>query len=197
MAKSGHNGHREAHQTETPDASHIRNVTVTHEMSDVNIGAILKFVVALTVITVAVYLLMLLLFNSLNSRELNKEAESPPGPMAINEQQRLPPEPRLQAAPGFGEDLAKSAGEKGDTPKDPQWEIRVLRRRWSDGLENGLRDQNGRVVGMPIEDALKKVIENKQLVPRSSGDSGASIENYGLSMPTAASSGRRVEKRRQ
>ena len=46
------------HRTETPDVSHIRNVEVTHERSDVNVSAIVKFVLALTVMTVVVYILM-------------------------------------------------------------------------------------------------------------------------------------------
>jgi len=36
MAKHTGNGH----QTETPDVSHIRNVEVTHESSDVNVRAV-------------------------------------------------------------------------------------------------------------------------------------------------------------
>jgi len=59
MAK--HSGN--VHKTETPDVSHIRNVEVTHETSDINVNGVLTFVVALTILTVAVYVGMLLLFN--------------------------------------------------------------------------------------------------------------------------------------
>ena len=33
------------HKTETPDVSHIRNVEVTHETSDVNVRGVLTFAV--------------------------------------------------------------------------------------------------------------------------------------------------------
>ena len=49
MAKHDHNGH--GHVTEVPDTSHIKNVDVTHETSDVNVPALLKFVLALTIMT--------------------------------------------------------------------------------------------------------------------------------------------------
>jgi len=40
MAREKSNGHRgDAHKTETPDVSHIRNVEVTHEKSDVSVRA--------------------------------------------------------------------------------------------------------------------------------------------------------------
>ena len=49
-------------RTETPDVSHIRNVEVTHERSDVNVSAIVKFVLSLNVMTVVVYIIILGMF---------------------------------------------------------------------------------------------------------------------------------------
>ena len=57
---------------------------------------------ALVVMTVVVYVLMWLLFGFFNAQEVKKEGEAPAGPMAMTEQESLPPEPRLQAARGFG-----------------------------------------------------------------------------------------------
>jgi hypothetical protein len=102
MAKHGHSGNGHGHVTETPDVSHVRNPDVTHEMSDVNVPGILKFVVGLVVMTFGVYILMWLLFSFFNAQEVRKEGEAPPGPMAMTEQESLPPEPRLQASKGFG-----------------------------------------------------------------------------------------------
>ena len=80
--------------------SHIKNVDVTHEASDVDISSILKFVMGLTVLGVVVFVLMWGMFRLLSAQEAEKEP--PPGPMAMTEQERLPPPPRLQAAKGFG-----------------------------------------------------------------------------------------------
>ena len=38
------------HKTETPDVSHIRNVEVTHETSDINVMGVLMFVVELSLV---------------------------------------------------------------------------------------------------------------------------------------------------
>ena len=196
MAKVGQRGNGRGHITETPDVSHLKNVEVSHEVSDVNVSPILKFVAGLTVLIVVVYVLVLLLFDFLNHREVKREPA--PGPMAMSEQERLPPEPRLQSAPGFPGDLAKSAGEGGsDEPKDPLWEIRFLRKQWNDTLENGPRDQSGRIVGLPIEQAMQKVLEDKVLASRSQQNPSSNLDDYALSMPTAASSGRTTEKRKQ
>ena len=92
---------------------------------------------------------------------------------------RLPPEPRLQSAPGFAEELEKGAQagkekrgvqaneitNKAPAPKDPLWEIKVLREQWNDVLEHGPTDQNGQRYGMPIEQAKDEAL--KQLKARS------------------------------
>ena len=40
MATNGHNGNGHGHVTETPDVSHIKNIDVTHEVSDVELRGI-------------------------------------------------------------------------------------------------------------------------------------------------------------
>jgi hypothetical protein len=182
MAKSRHNGY----VTETPDVSHIKNIDVTHEVSDVNVPALLKFVGALTVMTIAVYFLMWGLFRLFNAQLTQQEA--PPGPMALSEQERLPPEPRLQGAKGFADELAKSVAESGqEKPKDPLWEIHVLRRQWENQLEQGPKDSSGKPVGLPIDEAMKKVLE--QGLPSRPGTQQELAEKE-IGTPTAASSGR-------
>src|SRR2546421_2712592 len=106
------------HVTETPDTSYIKNIDVTHEVSDVYIGGIAKFVVGLFMLMVASFVLMWALFRMLGSRTV----EAPPSPMALQEKDRLPPEPRLQSAPGFAEELDKTAPAKKEkkTELSPQ-----------------------------------------------------------------------------
>ena len=155
------------HVTETPDVSHIKNVDVTHEDSDVYISAIAKFAIGLFVLMVASFFLMWVLFRALES----KTEEPPASPMALGEKERLPPKPRLQGAPGFAEDLEKKAPaskkeEAGPAitigelqPKDPLWEIKILREDWSDVLEHGPVDQSGKRYGMPIEKAKEEILK--------------------------------------
>ena len=77
---------------------------MTHEASDVSVSGVLKFVLGLTALGVVVFVLMWGLFGLLNAQETEKEP--PPGPMAMKPEDRLPPEPRLQAAKGFEVKLA-------------------------------------------------------------------------------------------
>ena len=166
------------HITETPDTSHIKNVDVTHEKSDVDVGSIAKFVVALLVLTIATHIGLWGMFRVLQKFETQQEQAQHRSPLAPRGQERLPPEPRLQVAPGFAQGLEKAApgqheerkiqtANKGfDTPKDPLWEIRVLRKQWNHVLEPGPTDEHGQRFGMPIEQAkaevLKQLAQKKQ-----------------------------------
>ena len=187
MAKSKQNGH--GHITETPDVSHIKNVDVTHELSDVNVPVLLKFVLGLTVMTIGVYLLMWLLFGFFNKQEAKKELESAPGPMAMTEQESLPPEPRLQAAPGFGVKLENGQWVTLEK-REPQAEYQALREQWQRLLTEGAKDPSGKPINLPIEEAMEKVLEGKGLPSRSQEGGTSALKDYSASTPTAASSGR-------
>ncbi len=183
--KEKHNGHH----TETPDVSHIRNPEVTHETSDVNVRGVLTFVVVLTVATIAISIGMWLLFRFFNQQEAKEQPK--PGPMALTAQERLPPGPRLQSAPGF--EVTLESGQKVNLERSaPQSEYRVLRQQWEENLRTGLKDQSGNVVGMPIEEAMKKVVSEG--LPSNVQSPGAKLRDYAISIPTAASSGRETEK---
>lgn len=168
--KSKHSGNGHEHVTETPDVSHIRNVDVTHEMSDVYIRGIVTFIVGLSIMTILVYLLMWGMFKVLYAQEEKRDLiDDPPSPMAMTSKERLPPEPRLQSAPGFAEDL-ETTGAKEEVehskdlngepkPKDPLWEIKVVREHWRATLAEGVKDQSGSFVVLPIEEAKKKLLQ--------------------------------------
>ena len=174
------NGHR----TETPDVSHIRNVEVTHEKSDVNVRGVLTFVVLLTVACAVISFGLWYLFKYFNTQ---KGKERAPGPLAIrNEAERLPPEPRLQASRGF--EVTLENGQKVNLElTHPQAEYEVLRDQWESSLQTGVKDSSGNTVGMPIEDAMKRVVSGTGLPARTTG---GRVEEFGLSVPTDASSGR-------
>ena len=182
---------RDGHTTETPDVAHIRNVEVTHETSDVNVRGVVTFIVVLTIATIFVGIGVQMLFKFFNEQE----SKSPkPGPMALTKEERLPPEPRLQAAPGFEVKL-----ENGQTVRlekaAPQTEYRVLRQQWEENLRTGLKDQSGNVVGMPIDAAIDKVVS--QGLPSNVKEPDRKLLDFAVRMPTASSSGRETEKRLQ
>jgi hypothetical protein len=181
MSSTG-NGHR----TETPDVSHIRNVEVTHEASDINVRGVLTFVVVLSLLMASSSLGLWYLFNYLNNQ---KARERTPGPLAIRnlpESERLPPEPRLQGSKGFGVTLEN--GQKVPLElSQPQAEYEELRKQWEIALQTGVRDSSGNVVGMPIDDAMKKVVSGEGLPSRTKQ---GKVGDFGISLPTDSSSGR-------
>jgi hypothetical protein len=190
MTKNHHNGH--GHVTETPDVSHIKNIDVTHETSDVNVGGILKFVVGLTIFGIIVQVLMWGMFRFFNAQEQAKEPKQ--GPMAMTKEERLPPEPRLQAAPGFEVTLANGQKVKLEN-SPPEAEYRVLLEQWERQLYCRKRKAKpGELVTadhplcLPIDMAIEKLFEGGGLPVRAPDKhSGSPAE---ISLPTAASSGR-------
>ncbi len=196
MAKLDHKGNGHGQITETPDVSHVRNVDVTHERSDVNVPGILKFVGALVVMTVVVYVLMWLLFGFFSAQEVKREGVAPPGPMAMTEQESLPAEPRLQSARGFGVKLEN--GEWVNLEKrEPQAEYEVLKEQWDRVLKEGPKDQMGNPVGLPIEEAMQRVVEGQGLPSRPQQGAPQETTDYTIGTPTAASSGRITGKGKQ
>ena len=180
------------HKTETPDVSHIRNVEVTHETSDVNVRAVLTFVLVLTIATVVISAGLWLLFRYFNAEEAKQK---PAGRMALTQSERLPPEPRLQAAPGFAVTLEN--GERVNLQNQaPQAEYRALKHQWDQVLRGEVKDQSGNPVVMPIEQAMQQVVSGAGLPARAT-TAPSKLQDYAISLPTAASSGRETEKRLQ
>jgi hypothetical protein len=128
------------------------------------------------------------MFKLLNAQEQKKEP--PAGPMAMTEQERLPPEPRLQSARGFGVKLENGQWINLEN-REPQAEYRVLHEQWEQHLNCSPRDVLGKVYCLSIDEAMQKVLEGNGLPARAPQNSSTGYEE---SLPTAASSGRITEK---
>ncbi|MBC7929125.1 MAG: hypothetical protein H7Z38_00995, partial [Rubrivivax sp.] len=143
---------------ETPDVSWITNPDVAHEESDVAVRPLLWFVAGLTIFTIVTCLAMYLMFNYLQKREESQELKA--SPLAREGKERLPPEPRLQLAPGFGVttedgraiDLSNEAIGKTDHIPQPQSEYWVVRDQWQREMdEYGWADEKAGTVRVPIK----------------------------------------------
>ena len=182
----------DGHKTETPDVSHIRNVEVEHETSDINVRAVVTFAVVLAISIGVVAFGLTFLFKFFEAQEVKRSPK--PGPMVLTQKDRLPPEPRLQGSKGFEVKLENGQ----EVPLElsaPQAEYRVLRSQWEENLKTGLKDQSGNVVGMPIEAAMDKIV-SEGLGSKAKQPNGK-LNDYAIKMPTASSSGRETEKRLQ
>lgn len=145
----------------------IADLNVPYEQNEIQLKGIFSFAVGLVLLIVVTFGLMWALLGVLE--DYFKPTTT--NPMAMNDKERLPPEPRLQGAPGFGVD-----SEKGRVNMElaiPQAEWRELRKQWDDLLEHGRKDaKTGMMSVMPIDEAKKKFLE-QSIKARSGADAEA------------------------
>jgi hypothetical protein len=178
----------------TPDVAYIQNPDVSHEKSDVDIRSIILFAGGLLVFGVIVHFLISFMFSYMEKRATKEDP--PQRHMALTQKERLPPEPRLQAAPGFGVNLGEGKQRINLELREPQAEYNVLSKIWKDELE-GKPDPRTGLVSMPIEEAMQKIISDGQLRARPQAAGQQQIDVQGMDIPSYQSSGRMTEKRDQ
>jgi hypothetical protein len=168
-----------------PDVSHISNPDVLHELSDVNTGPIYKFGFWMAVIIVATGVLMWLLYEMLEKREI---AQDPPKPaLERSKSEMLPPEPRLQLAPGHQ-----------IHPLDEMAEMRQQQKDFL--LTYGWVDKSNGTVRIPIAEAKQLVLQRGLPIAAQAGttDSAgvqqpaqkADASMYNRAVPSGQSGGR-------
>ena len=114
------------------------NPNVHHEGRDVNVRGVLVFCGALLAAGVVIHVAIGLLFLLFNARESRQPA--PEFPLAIEQENRLPPEPRLQT--------------------NPRQDLRDLRAQEDTVLHSyGWVDKNASVVRVPIERAMELTVQ--------------------------------------
>ncbi len=122
------------------------------------------------------------------------ESKRSDNPMRMSDKDRLPPEPRLQSAPGFG--VTGPDGRANFELREPQAEYRELRKIWDDLIKNGQKDAaTGTVVKMPIDVAIDKL-----LIQPIKAKSGPDAEQAGMKSrmyPSESSAGRNSALKRR
>jgi hypothetical protein len=113
--------------------------TVHHETRDINIRGVLLFGVGLIVAAAVIHAAIWVMFSVFEGRE-SVAASTPDYPLAVGQQTRTPPEPRLQT--------------------NPREDLQNLRDA-EDALLNsyGWVDKNKGIVHIPIRDAMKLAIQ--------------------------------------
>jgi hypothetical protein len=116
----------------------MADTSVGHERTDVNIRAVLGFGAGLFVAAILIQFMVWLLFLYFSGREAARVA--PEYPLAVGEQTRVPPEPRLQT--------------------NPREDLRTLRAREDSLLTSyGWVDRTAGVVRIPIDEAIKLTVQ--------------------------------------
>lgn len=145
----------------------------TYEHTDANVWIIAKFMFWLAVSAVIIHVGLGLVYALLIEQAM--ETGELRYPLAAAQGERLPPTPRLQ--------------------QFPQNELYQFRQGEESLLEGyGWMNKDAGVVHIPIEDAMRLTVERG--LPSRLPEGGQSLETPGL-MPSDASAGRMVERRRQ
>jgi hypothetical protein len=147
-----------------------------HEHTDANVSMIIQFAVWLTVSAIVVHILMWFTFAIfVDLRENRGPAEFP---LASDQGQRLPAGARLQAQPA-----------------NEIYEFRLRERAELDGYS--WVDRNAGTVRIPIAEAMRLTVE-RGLPSRAVDAAGVGVSTETSTfMPTDASAGRTMERRRQ
>src|SRR5829696_6520591 len=107
-----------------------------YEQNIIGLKGIFYFGIGLFLLIVITFALMAALLNVFeDDARVNKKSDNP---MARTETERLPPEPRLQVAPGFG--VEGTDGKINLELKAPQSEYWELHKQWIQTWEHGQKD---------------------------------------------------------
>lgn len=163
----------------------------TYEKNAIQLGGIFWFTLGMAVLSILSFALMWVFMGQLEEGKAAQDKQNA-SPMSMDSKDKLPPEPRLQAAPGFGVD-----GPNGRVNLElmaPQSEYRSLQKQWDEQLKSGQKDpKTGTVITMPIEEAKKKLLE--QGVKTSEGVDKALEEAN--SVVSYSSAGRKASDKRR
>ena len=128
-----------------------------YEQNIIGLKGIIYFGVGLFLLIVITFGLMWALMDALEDNKRDEMQESQ-NPMALGDRDRIPPEPRLQVAPGFNVETAE--GTQNLELRPPQAEYWELRKQWELDWKNGVRDtRTGVVTSMPIDQAKEAFLQ--------------------------------------
>ena len=134
------------------------NFDKPYEQNIIGLKGIVIFGIGLFLLIVITFALMWVLQIQMEKIAVERDKEDGRNPMAMSDKDDLPPEPRIQGAPGFGIDGPK--GRINLELREPQAEYRELTKIWNEELKNGQKNpQTGTIITLPIADAKKKFLE--------------------------------------
>lgn len=168
----------------------VAELNKLYEENEIQLKGIFSFAIGLFLLIVVTFGLMWSLLGVLE----DYFKPDTTNPMAMSDIERLPPEPRLQGAPGFGVDSDK--GRVNMELGIPQAEWRELRKQWDELLEKGRKDaKTGMVSVMPIDEAKKKLLERG--VKAKSGADAEAVLSASREFISEAGSGRMGAQKRR
>lgn len=165
-----------------------------YEQNVVGLRGVVYFAVGLFLLVVITFGLMWLLLNVLDDQAQQTD-DTERNPMQLSEKDRLPPEPRLQGAPGFG--VETKNGRVNLELRNPQAEWETMQEVNQDIWEHG-KSENGTYTVLPIEEAKKKLLEEGVKTETSAAPNGQNnmLEESRMFMSDSNAGRLATEKRR-
>ena len=163
-----------------------------YEKNEIELKGIIITVIALFITCVVSFWLMWVLQNYMEDAWTKADKENA-RPLGLNPEEKLPPEPRLQAAPGFGVD--SPTGRINLELKHPQAEMEELNKIWAKEEKEGqkvVKDGKEIIVTLPIAEAKKKLLEQGVKATTDSKGLDEAVVYY-----SGASAGRMASEKRK
>ena len=163
-----------------------------YEQNVIGLKGIFYFGIGLFVLILITFALMWA-FRGVLEEDAKVEKRSN-NPMAMNDKERLPAEPRLQLAPGFG--VESDRGKVNLELKPPQAEYQELRKQWEEIWKNGRKDEKtGTIISMSIDQAKEKFLQ--QGVKAKSGAEAGKVITDSQMVVSDSSAGRMATLKRR
>lgn len=164
-----------------------------YERNIIGLRGIIYFGIGLFLLIVITFGLMFFFLNVLEN-DAENESKRNANPMAESGKDRLPKAPyRLQGAPGFG--VQTKDGYVNLELMHPQAEWEVIQQENRELIQNGEKAENGTVIALPIDEAKKKLLENKSNTV--SNAEGNEIYKNSMLVISESSAGRTANDRRR
>ncbi len=159
------------------------NLDSPYEANAISMSGILYFSGGLFALIVVTFFLMWFMLGVMEKEAVASKSSN--NPLELSKTEALPPEPRLQTAPGF--EVQTKDGVKNFELGAPQAEYRELQSQWKELWENGTKDEKtGTVISLPIAEAKRKLLE------QSAGNAEKSSADESRMMMSDSSAGRKA-----
>ena len=164
-----------------------------YEENEIGLKGILSFAVGMFLLIVITFGLMWAFLNVLKDKAKEDNAEAR-NPMIMSEKERLPPEPRIQFAPGFG--IESDKGRVNLELLPPGAEYIEYHKQSIKLWEHGRKDEKtGMVTVLPIDEAKEKFLEQK--VKAKSGPEAEELFKNSRGFVSDSSAGRLASEKRR
>ena len=159
-----------------------------YQRNEIGVKGIAYFGIGLFLLIVVTFLLMYIFQYGVLEEQRLADDERDKSPVAMTVEERLPSEPRLQGAPGFGVD--SKDGRINLELRNPQAEYDELQEQWKELWESGEKDpKTGTVVSLSMEAAKEKVLTDGS-IKSVTGEAGEKALREATTVISSSSAGR-------